>query len=66
MFRSGIGIAVLASLIGVTGCATRAETVGAATGVAAGAALGGGALETIGGGMVGYAAGRSYEEHHAK
>jgi len=66
MFRSGIGIAVLASLIGVTGCATRAETVGAATGVAAGAALGGGALGTIGGGMVGYAAGRSYEEHHAK
>ena len=46
------------------GCATRAETVGAASGVALGAAVGGGTLGTVGGGMVGYAAGRAYDQRH--
>lgn len=64
MIRSTIGIAVLASLIGLGGCATKAETVGAATGLAVGAALDGGAMGKVGGAMVGYAAGRAYDTHH--
>lgn len=64
MFKSRIGIALLASLVGIAGCATRAETVGAASGAAIGAGLGGGTMGTVGGAMVGYAAGRSYDQHH--
>ena len=64
MFRSGIGVALLAAIVTTLGCATRAETVGAATGAAIGAGVGGGTLATVGGAMVGYAAGRSYDEHH--
>jgi hypothetical protein len=64
MIKSAIGIALVASFIGISGCASRAETVGAATGVALGAAIGGGTLGTVGGGMVGYAAGRAYDERH--
>jgi hypothetical protein len=64
MFKSSIGIAVLASVVGISGCATRAETVGAATGVAIGAGLGGGTMGTVGGALVGYAAGRAYEQHN--
>ena len=64
MFKSAIGIAVLASVVGISGCATRAETVGAASGVALGAAIGGGTLGTVGGGMVGYAAGKAYDQRH--
>ena len=64
MFKSGIGIALLASLVGIAGCATQAETVGAATGAAIGAAVGGGTIATVGGAMVGYGAGRAYDERH--
>ena len=64
MFKTSIGIALLGTVVAISGCATRAETVGAATGVAVGSAMGGGAIGTLGAGMVGYAAGRSYDEHH--
>jgi len=64
MFKSSVGIALLASLVGIAGCATQAETVGAATGAAIGAGLGGGTIGTVGGAMVGYGAGRSYDQHH--
>ncbi len=64
MLKSRIAIAVLASLAGVAGCATQAETVGAASGAAIGAALGGGTIATVGGAMVGYGAGKKYDERH--
>jgi hypothetical protein len=64
MFKPRIGIAVLVSLAGIAGCATQAETVGAASGAALGAALGGGTIATVGGAMVGYGAGKKYDEHH--
>ena len=64
MLKSTIGIALLASLAGVAGCATQAETVGATSGAAIGAAIGGGTIATVGGAMVGYGAGKKYDEHH--
>jgi hypothetical protein len=64
MFKSTLGIAVLASLIGLAGCASRAETVGTFGGAAVGAGVGGGTIGTLGGAMVGYAAGRAYDEHN--
>lgn len=62
MVKSSLGIAVLAAVIGVSGCASRAETVGAATGVAIGAGVGGGKLGAIGGGLLGYGIGSKYDE----
>ena len=63
MFRAGIVVgSLLVSLAGVGGCATQAETVGAATGAAVGAAMGGGTIGTVGGAMVGFGAGRAYDE----
>ena len=64
MIKSSMAVGVMAALVGISGCASRAETVGAATGVALGAAVGGGTLGTVGGGMVGYAAGRAYDQRH--
>ncbi len=64
MKKSLIGVPVLAVLLGIGGCATRAETVGTFTGAAVGAGLGGGNMGTVGGAMVGYAAGRAYDQHH--
>ena len=63
MFRSGIGIALLVSVIGLSGCASKAQTIGMAGGAAVGAAISdGGMLGTVGGAMLGYGAGRAYEE----
>jgi hypothetical protein len=63
MFRSNIGIALVASLVGISGCATKAQTIGTATGAALGAAVSnGGKIGTLGGAMVGYGLGRAYEE----
>jgi len=62
MIKSGIAVALLASMVGITGCATRAETIGMGAGMATGAAVGGGAIGTVGGAMVGYAAGRAYDQ----
>lgn len=64
MFKSSLLVAVAASLVGLAGCASRAETVGAASGVALGAAVGGGKIGAVGGGMVGYAAGRAYDQRN--
>ena len=66
MFKSSLGIALLASVVGLSGCASRAATVGTFSGAALGAGLGGGAMGTVDGAMVGYAAGRSYDEHHSQ
>jgi hypothetical protein len=62
MLKSSLGVAVLAAVIGVSGCASRAETVGAATGVAIGAGIGGGTLGAVGGGLLGYGIGSKYDE----
>jgi len=63
MRRAGIVVSLLASLVGVGACATQAETVGTATGAAVGAAVGGGsAVGTIGGAMVGFGAGKAYDQ----
>lgn len=64
MYKSGIGITLLASLVGIAGCATKAETVGAASGAAIGAAIGGGTIGTVGGAMLGFGAGRSYDQRN--
>ena len=63
--KSRIGIiAIVAALVGMSGCASQAELVGAGTGAAVGAAVGGGPLSTIGGAMVGYGAGNVYDQKH--
>ena len=65
MFKSGIAVVLVGALAGIAGCASRAETVGAAGGAVVGnAATGGSALGTIGGGVVGYEAGKHYDEKH--
>ncbi len=61
MFRSTIiGIALSTSLLG--GCASQAELIGAGTGAAVGAAIGGGTLAPVAGGVVGYQAGKKYDQ----
>jgi hypothetical protein len=65
MLKSGIGIALVASLVGLAGCATKERTIGTATGAAIGAAVSnGGKVGTLGGAMVGYGMGRVYEERN--
>jgi hypothetical protein len=65
MIKSGIGIAVLASVISLAGCASKSETIGTASGAAIGAAVSnGGTIGTLGGAMVGYGLGRSYDQSH--
>ena len=64
MLKSGIGVAVVASLVSLSGCASQAELVGAGTGAAVGAAVGGGPMATLGGAMVGYGAGHVYDQKH--
>lgn len=63
MFRTGIVASVFTALAVLGGCATQAETVGAAGGAAIGAAVGGGStISTIGGAMLGYGAGKAYDQ----
>ena len=65
MFKSAIAIALLASVAGLSGCATRGETVGTLGGAAVGAGLSQGSLlGTAAGGVVGYEVGRNYSQHH--
>ena len=64
MIKSSVAIAVLASVVGIAGCASKAETIGMGAGMATGAAVGGGAMGTVGGAMVGYAAGRAYDQRN--
>jgi hypothetical protein len=61
MFRTTmIGLTLSAAMLG--GCASQAQLVGAGTGAAVGAAVGGGTLSTVAGGVIGYQAGRRYDE----
>lgn len=63
MYRVAIiGFALSASFLG--GCASRAELVGTGIGAAAGAAVGGGTLSTVAGGVIGYQAGKRYDERN--
>lgn len=63
MIKPSIGIAVVVSLVGLAGCATKAQTIGAASGAAVGAAVSdGGTIGTVGGAMVGYGIGRAYDD----
>ena len=63
--KTSIAIALVASLVGLAGCATKSETIGAASGAALGAAVSnGGTIGTLGGAMVGYGLGRTYEDRH--
>ena len=65
MIKSSIGIAVVASIVGLAACASKAETIGTASGAALGAAVSnGGTVGTLGGAMVGYGMGRAYETHN--
>jgi hypothetical protein len=65
MYKSAIVIALLASLAGLAGCATRGETLGTLGGAAVGYGVSGGSpLGTAVGGVVGYEAGRNYSQHH--
>ena len=65
MLKSGLGIAVVAALVGLAGCATKDETIGTAVGAAAGAAVSnGGTIGTLGGAMVGYGLGHTYDQQH--
>ena len=67
MLKSVFGIAVLAAFVGISGCATRAETVGTAGGAAAGYGLSGGSAPgTAAGGVVGYEAGKVYDHHNRR
>lgn len=65
MLKSGIGIALVASLVGLSACATKDETIGTAAGAALGAAVSnGGTVGTLGGAMVGYGLGHTYDQQH--
>lgn len=68
MAKSMIALATLVACVGAAGCATRAETVGTAAGAAAGAGIGKGPVGTplgaAAGGVIGYDAGRYYDQHH--
>ena len=64
MTKSSIAVAVVAAVVGFSGCASRSQLMGAGTGAAVGAAVGGGTMATIGGAMVGYGAGTIYDQKH--
>src|SRR3954470_1858698 len=52
--KSRIAIVLAASFVGLAGCASQAEMVGAGTGAAVGAAVGAGPMANLGGAMGGY------------
>ena len=63
--KSSIAVALVATLVGLAGCASKAETIGTASGAAVGAAVSnGGTIGTLGGAMVGYGMGRAYDTHN--
>ena len=65
MLKSTIAIALVASLVGLAGCATKDETIGTAGGAAVGAAVSnGGTIGSLGGAMVGYGLGHAYDQSH--
>jgi hypothetical protein len=65
MLKSSFGVAVVAAVVAMSGCASQSELVGAGTGAAVGAAVsGGGTMSTLGGAMVGFGAGHAYDQRH--
>lgn len=66
MHKSTLAIAAAAVLIGLGGCGSRAALVGTGAGAAVGAAVGGSTLSTVAGGVVGYAAGKRYDERQQR
>jgi hypothetical protein len=65
MTKLPIAIVLFALAVAVSGCASRAETVGTLGGAAVGsAASGGSAVGTAAGGVVGYEAGKVYDQKH--
>jgi hypothetical protein len=65
MTKLPVGIIICASLIALAGCASRGETVGTLGGAAIGnAATGGSGLGTVAGGVLGYEAGKTYDQKH--
>ena len=67
MLKSALALSIVAVCVGVAGCASRAETVGTVAGTAAGAGIGSGPIGTplgaAAGGVIGYEAGRYYDQH---
>ena len=56
-------VAVIA--VAIAGCATQAETIGTAGGVAVGSAISGNStVGTIAGGVLGHEIGHAYDQHH--
>jgi hypothetical protein len=66
MKKSIFAIAFAAALAGVGGCGSRAALIGTGTGAAVGAAVRGSTLSTVAGGVVGYAAGKRYDEKQGR
>ena len=65
MTKLPAGIIVCAALIALAGCASKAETIGTLGGAAVGnAATGGSGLGTAAGGVIGYEAGKTYDQKH--
>jgi hypothetical protein len=62
MYKSTLAIAFSAAVAGLTGCASPSALVGTAAGAAVGSAVGGSTVATVAGGVVGYAAGKRYDE----
>ena len=65
MLKQALGIALIASVVGMAGCASRAETVGTAGGAAVGYGVGGAPGAAIGA-LGGYEAGKIYDKHNNK
>ena len=65
MTKLPAGIIISAALIALAGCASKGETIGTLGGAAVGnAATGGSVLGTAAGGVVGYEAGKTYDQKH--
>jgi len=65
MYRKTLALSLSAAMLGIAACASPAELVGTAGGAAVGSAVsGGGTMATVAGGVVGYAAGKKYDEKH--
>ena len=65
MFKSAISIALLACVVGIAGCASRAQTAGTVGGAAVGYGVtGGSTIGTVAGGVVGNQAGKEYDRRH--
>jgi hypothetical protein len=64
MYKTTVAVIFSAAIAGLAGCASKEALVGTAAGAAVGSAVGGTRVSTIAGGVVGYAAGKRYEERN--